>query len=82
MPRGASPRAALRRLNARVRALEAAIRRHRRATGQQMCWENDEELWAALKDGGRLDHTPPPWPEFMRRCALYRASKDRARRRP
>lgn len=67
----------IRKLQARIRELEAAIKKHRRRTGHNMCWENDEELWSVLKDGKKFDHTPPPWPEFMRRCALYRASKDK-----
>lgn len=64
-------------LRARVRELEAAIRKHRRATGHKMCWENDEELWRVLKDGKKLDHAPPPWEEFMQRCAAYRASREK-----
>lgn len=65
-------------LRARVAELEAAIRKHREATGHEMCWENDEELWSTLGDGVVIDHTPPPWCEFMQRCAEYRASKDRS----
>jgi hypothetical protein len=65
------------RLKARVRELEAAIKKHRRQTGHNMCWENDEELWRVLGDKKKVDHTPPPWEEFMRRCAAYRASKDK-----
>jgi hypothetical protein len=60
----------------RVAVLEAAIRKHRAATGHDMCWENDEELWEVLGDDVREDHTPPPWCEFMQRCAAYRASRD------
>lgn len=63
-------------LQARVTLLEEAIRKHRAATGHEMCHENDEELWAVLGDGVSVDHTPPPWCEFMQRCAAYRASKD------
>lgn len=63
-------------LKQRVRELEDAIRKHREQTGHNMCWENDEELWAVLKDGVKIDHTAPPWQEFMTKCAAYRASKD------
>ncbi|MDB5038481.1 MAG: hypothetical protein JWQ35_2009 [Bacteriovoracaceae bacterium] len=63
-------------LKKRVRRLESAIEKHRLQTGHQMCWENDEELWSALNDGVQIDHTPPPWDEFMTRCAAYRKSKD------
>lgn len=60
----------------RIQELEAAIRKHRQATSHDMCWENDVELWGVLKDSPKMDHTPPPWCEFMQRCAAYRASKD------
>lgn len=59
--------------------LANAIRKHREQTGNNMCWENDEELWAVLEDGVKIDHTAPPWPEFMTKCAAYRASKDNPR---
>lgn len=64
-------------VNSKVKFLEDAIRKHRDATGHDMCWENDEELWSVLKDGVKLDHTPPTWCEFMKNCAAYRASKDK-----
>lgn len=56
--------------------LTKAIEKHRTATGHEMCWENDVELWKSLNDGVELDHTPPSWCEFMTKCAAYRASKD------
>ena len=67
----------LRWLIGEYRKLLVAIEKHRSATGHEMCHENDEELWAILSDGVTLDHAPPPWCEFMSRCALYRASKDK-----
>ena len=67
------------RLKARVRELEAAIKKHRRQTGHDLCWENDEALWSVLKDGKKFDHTPPPWEQFMQRCAAYRASREKPR---
>jgi hypothetical protein len=63
--------------DSRIKELEDAIRKHRETTGHNMCWENDEELWTVLKDGIKLDHTPPNWCEFMQNCAAYRASKDK-----
>lgn len=57
--------------------LEDAIRNHRSKTGHEMCWENDEELWAVLGDNVEIDHTPPEWCEFMTKCAEYRKSRDR-----
>ncbi len=53
-----------------------AIEHHREQTGHNMCWENDNELWAVLDDGVKVDHTAPSWPDFMTRCVMYRASKD------
>lgn len=61
----------------RIKELETAIKKHRAATGHNMCHENDEELWLVLKDNVKIDHTPPPWCEFMQKCAEYRASKDK-----
>jgi hypothetical protein len=61
----------------RIKELEDAIRKHRNATGHEMCWENDEELWLILKDNICIDHKPPEWCEFMKKCAEYRASKDK-----
>lgn len=66
----------LRWLIGEYRRLVEGIEKHRSATGHEMCHENDEELWALLADGVTIDHTPPPWCEFMHKCALYRASKD------
>jgi len=67
----------LQRERRRVLELEAAIVRHRAQTGQDLCWENDEALWKVLDDGVVIDHTPPPWPEFMAGCVAYRASRER-----
>lgn len=52
--------------------LEAAIRKHRSAQGQDLCWLNDVELWKALGDGVVPDRQVPPWPEFMAGCVAYR----------
>jgi hypothetical protein len=64
-------------LEERVNELTAAIYKHREQTGHNMCWENDEELWAVLNDGVKIDHTAPNWCEFMTKCAEYRASNDK-----
>lgn len=64
-------------LYARINELESAVKKHREQTGQNMCWENDEELWTVLNDGVKIDHTAPNWCEFMTKCAQYRASKDK-----
>lgn len=66
----------LREAEIRVSQLERAIQKHHeQTTGHQMCWENDVELWRAV--GIVAEHPePPPWCEFMQRCAEYRASKE------
>lgn len=64
----------LARMQMRIEELETAIRRHRDATGHQMCWENDHELWAVL-GGDPPDRVPPPLPEFMQCCAAYWQSR-------
>lgn len=72
-----SPQNQIRALKGRIRTLESAIRKHRRQTGHDLCWENDEELWSVLPDSKAYDHTPPPWEEFIQRCAAYRKSRER-----
>jgi hypothetical protein len=61
----------------RAARLEAAIRKHRAAQGQDLCWENDIELWEALGDHEKVDRKVPPWPEFMAGCVRYRQMLDR-----
>ena len=61
----------------RVEELESAIKKHRDQTGHNLCWENDQELWAVLNDGVVIDHTPPAWDEFMLKCVEYRKSRDK-----
>ena len=56
----------------RIDALETAIRKHRAAQGQDLCWLNDLELWDVLKDGVMVDRQVPPWPDFMAGCIRYR----------
>jgi hypothetical protein len=64
-------------LRKRIEELEGGIRAHRDATvGHGMCWENDRDLWELLGETDPNDHTPPPWPEFMHRCALYRQGRE------
>jgi len=60
----------------RIEELESAIRKHRDQTDHNMCWENDQELWAVLNDSVVLDHTPPDWDEFMIKCVEYRKSRE------
>jgi hypothetical protein len=62
-------------LLAEVKKLRAGVRQHRDASGHDLChWV--PELWTLLPDGKWRLPTVPPWPEFMQRCAAYRASLD------
>lgn len=61
----------------RIKELENAIKKHRKATNHEMCWENDEKLWEILNDKVKINHNPPEWCEFMKKCAEYRKSKDK-----
>ena len=63
-------------LVAEVRRLRAGIRKHRDATGQDLCWHHPE-LWGLLPE--RTDPVPqvPDWPRFMLGCVRYRESLDR-----
>lgn len=50
-----------------VERLRAGIRRHRDASGHELCWHHPA-LWALLPDAAA--HTPavPDWPQFLRGC--------------
>lgn len=62
-------------LIAEVKKLRAGIRQHRDASGHDLChWV--PELWLLVPDDRRKLPVVPPWPEFMQRCAAYRASLD------
>lgn len=62
-------------LVAEARRLRAGIRRHRDASGHELCWHHPA-LWALLPE--RTDPLPavPAWPEFLRGCVRYRQSLD------
>jgi hypothetical protein len=62
-------------LIAEVRKLRDAIRRHRDATGHELCWHYPE-LWSLLPE--RTDPLPavPEWPQFLEGCIRYRRSLD------
>ena len=63
-------------LEAEVRRLRGAIRRHRDESGQRLCW-HQPELWGALPESVDARPTVPDWPEFLRGCVAYRESLDR-----
>jgi hypothetical protein len=59
-----------------VKRLRDAIRRHRDATGHDLCWHHPA-MWSLLPE--KLDPaiSVPPWPKFLRGCLRYRESLDR-----
>jgi hypothetical protein len=62
-------------LIAEAMRLRNGIRKHRDATGHELCWHHPE-LWGLLPE--KLDPIPvvPEWPQFMRGCIRYRQSLD------
>jgi hypothetical protein len=63
-------------LLAAARAMRAAIRAHRDASGHDLCWHHPE-MWALLPDAPAGGQVVPDWPQFMRGCVRYRAALDR-----
>lgn len=61
-----------------VKRLRAGIRQDRDATGHDLCWYRPE-LWGLLPEGVAAMPSVPPWPEFMSKCAEFRASLDKVR---
>jgi hypothetical protein len=62
-------------LIAEVARLRAGIRRHRDATGQDLCWHHPA-LWDLLPEKTPPSIAVPPWPKFLRGCIRYRQSLD------
>ncbi|MNT21170.1 hypothetical protein [Cupriavidus necator] len=62
-------------LTEEVKRLRAGIRRHRDASGHDLCWHHPD-LWALLPEPGSHVPTVPEWPQFMRGCVKYRESLD------
>ncbi len=60
-----------------VRRLRGGIRRHRDATGHELCWHHPD-LWGLLPERLEPDIAVPPWPKFLRGCVRYRESLDAA----
>lgn len=63
-------------LLAAAQAMRVAIRAHRDASGQDLCWHHPD-LWKLLPDAPKGGQVVPDWPQFMRGCVRYRASLDR-----
>jgi hypothetical protein len=59
-----------------ARAMRAAIRAHRDASGHELCWHHPD-MWALLPDPPKGGQAVPDWPQFLRGCVAYRASLDR-----
>lgn len=59
--------------------LRAGIRKHRDASGHDLCW-HATELWDLLPE--RIEPRPavPPKDEFLHRCAIYRDSLGEAKK--
>jgi len=55
--------------------LRAGIRRHRDASGQDLCWHHPD-LWSLLPEPLLPQIAVPAWPQFMRGCVRYRSSLD------
>jgi hypothetical protein len=62
-------------LMAEVQRLRDGIRRHRDATGHELCWHHPA-LWGLLPDATDPMPTVPTWPEFLQGCVRYRESLD------
>jgi hypothetical protein len=58
-----------------VRKLRAAIRKHRDASGHDLCWHHPA-LWSLLPEPVPPAIRVPAWPQFMRGCVRYRQSLD------
>ena len=62
-------------LIAEARKLRNGIRKHRDATGQELCWHHPG-LWGLLPEATDPVPAVPQWPQFMAGCIRYRASLD------
>lgn len=63
-------------LLAAAKAMRAAIRAHRDASGHDLCWYHPA-LWSLLPDPPAARPSVPDWPQFMRGCITYRSALDR-----
>ena len=58
-----------------AKMLRLAIRKHRDATGHDLCWHHPQ-MWALLPETLTPSMAVPAWPHFMRGCIRYRQSLD------
>ena len=63
-------------LAAEVRRLREGIKSHRSASGHELCWLNDVELWKLVDDNPVYPHdTLPVQDEFLSQCRRYHESR-------
>jgi len=58
-----------------VQRLRDGIRRHRDATGHDLCW-HQPELWGLLPEATDPVPAVPDWSQFLHGCITYRQSLD------
>ena len=63
-------------LVAEIKKLRNAIRTHRDASGQALCWHHPG-LWSLLPEKIAPSIEVPAWPQFMSGCVRYRQSLDK-----
>jgi hypothetical protein len=62
-------------LERRITQLEEAIRKHKSNTGNNLCWENDIELWSVLGEAKYPHDTLLPEEVFLKNCKNYYKSR-------
>jgi hypothetical protein len=62
-------------LTVEVQRLRDGIRRHRDATGHDLCWHHPD-LWSLLPELTDPIPAVPDWPQFLEGCIRYRQSLD------
>jgi len=58
-----------------IQRLRDGIRRHRDATGHELCWHHPD-LWGLLPESTDPLPAVPDWPQFLQGCIRYRQSLD------
>ncbi len=59
-----------------VMRLRTGIRKHRDASGHDLCWFHPQ-LWSLLPEPLEARIAVPDWPHFMAGCVAFRSSLDR-----
>ena len=63
-------------LIAEIVRLREGIRKHRDASGHNLCWYHPD-LWSLLPEPIEPKIAVPDWPQFMAGCVAFRTSLDR-----